>query len=259
MRDAEPGLCVCGVTVRRRGVTVLDGADLTAPPATVTGVVGPDGPGAAALADVVCGRLRPACGSVRLDGADLTRRLPVPRPRRGVARTFRRPAVLRGLTVRENVLVAVRAHALLRDVPGRARRDRRRIRRAAWHGAGPVADALLERLGIAAYAGRRAGRVPPGVARLVELARALAADPRLLVLDEPSAGLSVAQLRALEVLLREVAAEGPAVLLIERDLEPMLGVCDQLHLLRGGRIVASGSPFEVRATCRPRPAPVAGP
>ncbi|MEU6040079.1 ATP-binding cassette domain-containing protein [Actinomadura sp. NPDC047616] len=258
MRDGEPGLRVCGVTVRRRGVTVLDGADLTAQPATVTGLVGPDDAGAAALADVVCGLLRPACGSVHLDGADLVRRAPRLRGRRGVARTFRRPEVFRGLTVRENVLVAAQAHALTREVPGRSRRDRRRIRRAALREAGTVADALLERLGITAYAARRAGRVPPGVARLVELARALAADPRLLVLDEPSAGLSVPQTRALEVLLREVAAEGPAVLLIERDLELMMGVCDRLHLMRAGRVVASGSPFEVRETCRPRPAPVAG-
>lgn len=258
MRDGETGLRVCGVTVRRRGVTVLDGAELTAPPATVTGLVAREADAATVLADVICGLVRPARGGIRLDGADLTRAAPHERTRRGVARTFRRPALFGGLTVWENVLVAAETHALTREMPGRTRRDRRRRRREARRKAGRVADALLERVGIAAYARLRAGRVPPDVARLAELARALATGPRLLVLDEPSAGLPVPRSRALEVLLRDLAAEGPAVLLIERDLEPMIGVCDVLHLMSGGRVVTSGSPFEVWQACRRRPATAVG-
>ncbi|RMI34603.1 ABC transporter ATP-binding protein, partial [Actinomadura harenae] len=110
-----------------------------------------------------------------------------------------------------------------------------------------TADVLLARLGIAEHAAHRVGAVPPEVARLAELAGALATRPRALVLDEPSAGLGEAASRSLEVLLRDLAAEGLAVVLVERDLERVLGVCDTVHVLARGRVVACGPPAEVRA------------
>ncbi|MEV4258820.1 ABC transporter ATP-binding protein, partial [Spirillospora sp. NPDC049652] len=109
-----------------------------------------------------------------------------------------------------------------------------------------TADALLARLGIAAFAAHRTDALPPEVARLAELAAALTARPRALVLDEPSSGLGEAAARSLEVLLRDLAAEGLAVVLVERELERVLGVCDTVHVLAGGRLVACGPPVEVR-------------
>ncbi|MFC4907133.1 ATP-binding cassette domain-containing protein [Actinomadura gamaensis] len=244
------GLRAAGVTVRFGGITAVDGAGLTAPPGAVTGLLGPDGAGKTTLCDVLCGLRRPAVGSVRLDGADLLGRSPGEVARRGVARTFQRPSPPRGRsarrTLREGVRAAAAREVARREIAGRDRLDRRRRRRAARDLTGETADALLRRLGIADFAAHRVGEVPPEVARLAELACALATRPRALVLDEPSRGLGEAASRALEVLLRELAAEGLAVILVERELERVLGVCDTVHVLADGRVVACGPPAEVR-------------
>ncbi|MBO2447515.1 ABC transporter ATP-binding protein [Actinomadura barringtoniae] len=252
--DEHRGLEASGITVRFGGVTAVDGAGLEAPPGTVTALIGPNGAGKTTFFDVVTGLRRPAGGTVHFEGADLTGRAPHERARRGIARTFQRPEVFGALTVRENVQVAAEIHAATRDVPGRTRADRWRRRRAARRQTGEAADALLERLGIAQYAQCRAGTVPAGVARLVELARALATGPRLLLLDEPSAGLPVPASRSLECLLRDLAADGLAVLLVEHDMDQVMGVCDVLYVLDSGRVIASGPPVEVRSNPRVREA-----
>ncbi|GAA2403264.1 ABC transporter ATP-binding protein [Actinomadura vinacea] len=248
------GLRATGVTVRYRkgtaALTALDGVSLTAPPGLVTGLIGPAGAGKTALLDVVSGLRRPAHGTVRLDADDLTGRPAHARARLGVARTFQRPRAFGSLTVRQNVQVAAEAHAMTRPTAGRNVRDRRRRRRDARREAGRTADALLDRVGIGRHADDSPERLPAGVVRLMELARALATRPRLLLLDDPSADLPEAESRALEVLLRDLAAEGVAVLLAERELERVMGVCDELYVLESGRTVASGPPFQVRADLR---------
>jgi len=252
--DELRGLEASAITVRFGGVTAVDGAGLEAPPGAVTGLIGPNGAGKTTLLDVVTALRRPSGGTVRFEGTDLTGRTPHERARRGIARTFQRPEVFGSLTVRENVQVAAEIHAMTRDVPGRTRTDRWRRRRAGRREAGAVADASLERLGITEYANHRAGTVPTGIARLVELARALATAPRLLLLDEPSSGLSVPAWRSLECLLRDLAADGLAVLLVEHDMDVVMGVCDVLYVLDSGRVIASGPPMEVRANRRVREA-----
>ncbi|WP_329520880.1 ATP-binding cassette domain-containing protein [Spirillospora sp. NBC_01491] len=244
------GLVASGVTVRFGGVTVLDGAGLDAPPATVTGLIGPDGAGKSTFLDVLAGLRRPSGGTVHLGGADVTSDSAGERARRGLVRALPRPGTFAesgALTVRESVQVAVEIHAMAR---GTRRRWRRTARRESGAGTGAAADELLARVGIAEHAGRRAGTVPAGVARLLGLARALAAEPAVLLLDEPLAGLPVPESRSLEVLLRDLAAEGPAVLLAEPDLEPVMGVCDVLHVLDHGRVVVSGPPALVRSDPR---------
>lgn len=244
------GLRAAGVTVRFGQVTAVDGAGLTAPPGAVTGLLGPDGAGKTTLCDVLCGLRRPMDGSVLLDGADLLGRSPGEVARRGLARTFQQPSRPRGRsarrTVRDTVQAVAQQEVARREIAGRDRLDRRRRRSAALALTGETADTLLTRLGIAGFADRRADAVPAEVARLAELASALAARPRALVLDEPSAGLGEAASRALEVLLRDLAAEGLAIVLVERDLERVLGVCDTVHVLAHGRVVACGPPAEVR-------------
>ncbi|TDC03351.1 ABC transporter ATP-binding protein [Actinomadura bangladeshensis] len=249
---APAGLQVSGVTVRFGGLTAVDGAGLTAPPGAVTGLVGPDGAGKTTLCDVIAGLRRPAAGTVRLGDADLTGSAARERARRGIARTSPGPAGSR--TVRETVRAAAARHALTREYPGRTARDRWRRRLDARRDAGPRAEEILARVGIAEYAERCARAAPPGVALLTGLARALAAEPAVLLLDEPWAGMPARHARALEVLLRDLAAEGLAVLVVERELEPVLGVCDVLHVLDGGRVIAAGAPAEVRADPRVRDA-----
>ncbi|MFG2088993.1 MULTISPECIES: ABC transporter ATP-binding protein [unclassified Spirillospora] len=251
---AAEGLRISGVTVRFGGLTVLDGAGLTAPPATVTGLVGPDGAGKTILCDVIAGTRRPAAGTVRLGDADLTGSTARERARRGIARTSQSSGREGSVTVRDSVRAAAAKHAMTRRYPGRTARDRWRLRMDARRDAGARADELLARVGIEEHAGRCARTAPPGVARLLEVARALAAEPAVLLLDEPWSGLPVPDARALEVLLRDLAADGPAVLVAERELERVLGVCDVLHVLDGGRVIAAGPPAEVRADARVRDA-----
>ncbi|WP_344276711.1 ABC transporter ATP-binding protein [Actinomadura napierensis] len=248
------GLRVADVTVRIRGVTAVRGAALTVPPGTVTGLIGPDGAGKTTLCDVITGLRRPAAGTVHLDDADLTGSAARERARRGIARTFQEPERCRSRTVGESVRDAARRHAAERDHGGRTVRDRWTRRREAQRDAGARVGELLARDGIAEFADRPAREVPPGVARLAGLARALAAEPAVLLLDEPWAGLPDRRARALEVLLRDLAAEGVAVLVAGHDLEPVLGVCDVLHVLHGGRVIAAGPPAEVRADPRVRAA-----
>ncbi|GAA3938015.1 ABC transporter ATP-binding protein [Actinomadura viridis] len=250
--SADEGLRASGVTVRFGSLTALDGALLAVPPGTVTGLVGPGGAGKTALLDVICGLRRPARGEIRLDGRDLAGAPAHARARLGVARTFQRPRAFGTLTVRQNVRLAAEARAMTRPVAGRTAADRFRRRRAAVREAAREADALLDRVGVAGYADAVPARLPAGAVRLMELARALATRPRVLLLDDPSAGLPVPESRALEVLLRDLAAEGLAVLLAEREPDRVMGVCDELYVLRSGRTVTSGPPFQVRAALRDR-------
>ncbi|NKZ08525.1 ATP-binding cassette domain-containing protein [Actinomadura latina] len=249
---APAGLRVRDVTVRFGRLTAVDGAALTAPPGAVTGLIGPDGAGKTTLCDVITGLRRPAAGTVHLGDADLTGEAARERARRGIARTIPGPAGSR--TVREAVRAAAARHALTREQPGRTARDRWRRRLDARRAAARRADEAIARVGIEEYAERCARSAPPGVALLTGLARALIAEPAVLVLDEPWAGLLERQARALEVLLRDLAADGLAVLVVERELEPVLGVCDVLHVLDGGRVIAAGAPAEVRADPRVRAA-----
>ncbi|WP_141576024.1 ATP-binding cassette domain-containing protein [Actinomadura sp. WMMA1423] len=251
---AARGLRVREVTVRFGRLTAVDGAGLTAPSGAVTGLVGPSGAGKTTLCDVITGLRRPAAGTVLLDGADVTRDAARERARRGIARTFQRAGAAGPATVRQSVRAAAARHAMTREQPGRTARDRWRRRWDGRREAGAAADGLLARLGIEDHAERPVRDAPPGVAGLVDLARALATEPAVLVLDEPWAGLPDRRARALEVLLRDLADEGLAVLVAGDEIEPVLGVCDLLHVLDGGRVIAAGPPAEVRADPRVRDA-----
>lgn len=255
---APAGLRVRDVTVRFGAVTAVDGAGLTAPPGAVTGLIGPDGAGKTTLCEVIAGLRRPAAGTVHLGDADLTGSAARERARRGIARAAPRPGPAGSRTVREAVRAAAARHALTAEVAGRTARDRWRRRLDARRDAGPRADEVLARVGIAEHADRCPREAPPGVALLADLARALTAEPAVLLLDEPWDGLPVRYARALEVLLRDLAAEGLAVLVAGRELEPVLGVCDVVHVLDGGRVIAAGAPAEVRADPRVRDAYRAG-
>ncbi len=216
-------LRVEGVTVRFGEVTAVDDVTLSADTG-VTGLIGPNGGGKTTLFDVISGLRRRSAGRVLLEGADITAKNPHQRSRLGVARTFQRLEVFGSLTVWENVVVALES--------------RRRSAR--------LANGLLERVGFAQFAGNQADTVPTGAARLLELARALATDPRLLLLDEPSSGLDRAETDAFGELLRELTAEGRAVVLVEHDMDLVMGYCDRVHVLNLGSLLTSGTPAEIR-------------
>jgi branched-chain amino acid transport system ATP-binding protein len=217
-------LRVDGVTVRFGEVTAVDEVSLTVSPG-ITGLIGPNGAGKTTLFDVISGLRRPSSGRVLLDDLDITAKSPHQRSRLGVARTFQRLEVFGSLTVRENVVVALESR-------------RRPVR---------LASELLERVGIAEFAANQADTVPTGAARLLELARALATDPSLLLLDEPSSGLDRAETDAFGELLRQLVAEGRSVVLVEHDMDLVMGYCDRVHVLNLGTLLTSGTPAEIRA------------
>jgi branched-chain amino acid transport system ATP-binding protein len=219
------------VTVRYGGVTALRNATVTAEARGIHGLIGPNGAGKSTLFNVATGLVTPSSGQVLLDGEDVTRRSPHARARRGLARTFQQLELFGVLTVRDNLLVAAELHA----------------RR---HGDGTDArgavEMMLERMNLSQFGAARADHLPTGIARLVEVARALMTRPKVLLLDEPAAGLIEAETEALGRLLRELAAEGLSIILVEHDMELVMPVCSTVTVLDQGEILASGTPEEIR-------------
>ncbi|MEV3925129.1 ABC transporter ATP-binding protein [Actinomadura coerulea] len=230
------------VTVRFAGLVALDGVSLTAPQGRVTGVIGPNGAGKTTLFNVVCGFVRPESGEVRWRGRVLGRHRPHDLTRLGIARTLQGLGLFPGLTVLENVMVGADPHARAGFWSGlfalpRADRDEAALRERAM--------ARLAELGVAGEAARPPGQLPYGVQKRVALARALVAEPDLLLLDEPAAGLSAAERDELAGLIRGLRG-GPAVVLVEHHMDLVMGVCDQVVVLDFGRVIASGPPERVR-------------
>jgi branched-chain amino acid transport system ATP-binding protein len=220
------------VVVQFGGVTAVNHASFVAEAGRITGLIGPNGAGKTTCFNVISGLQKPNQGKVRFDGRAITR-LPVHRrSRRGIARTFQRLEAFGSLTVRDNVRVARDIHRGLVGLVRPASAD---------------VDGLLERVGIAAYAGERADSIPTGAARLLELARCLAGDPKLLLLDEPSSGLDESETDAFGELLARLAAEGRGILMVEHDMDLVMSVCDDIHVLDFGAVIASGPPAEIRS------------
>jgi branched-chain amino acid transport system ATP-binding protein len=219
------------VSVRFGGVTALNEVTITADGGHVTGLIGPNGAGKTTLFNVITGLQEPTHGRVVIDGKDVTSLGPHKRARLGLARTFQRLEVFGSLTVRENVLVAA-------EIRRRWSRDGSNPRQ--------ITEELLERVGVAPVADARVDSLPTGQARLVELARALATRPRLLLLDEPGSGLDTVETEAFGRLLTELAGDGLAILLVEHDVELVMSVCNRIHVLDFGVKIAEGTPAEIQ-------------
>ena len=226
-----PLLEVDDVTVRFGGVTAVNGARFQVEPGTVTGLIGPNGAGKTTLFNVITGIQPPTAGRVHFDGRDITRMSTYRRAQRGIARTFQRLEAFGSLSVWENVLCAAEIHKLWRPGAGAPVQ---------------VARDLMDEVGILDFADAPADAVPTGIARLLELARALAISPRLLLLDEPSSGLGDEETDSFGELLRRLATRGTTVLMVEHDMDLVMGVCDHIHVLDFGTIIASGTPGEIQ-------------
>ncbi|HEV7760248.1 MAG TPA: ABC transporter ATP-binding protein [Acidimicrobiales bacterium] len=219
-------LTVRNVTVRFGGNVALDDVALEAAAGEITGLIGPNGAGKTTLFNVITGLLVPQRGEVRLGHTDLTRLAPYRRARAGMARTFQRLELFGLLTVRENVELAA---AVRRHAPPAAK-----------------ADELLALVGLSDVADVRSDELPTGKARLVELARALATEPRVLLLDEPASGQDEGETEAFGRLLGRIAAEGVAVVLVEHDMQLVMQTCQRIHVLDFGSILAVGTPQEIQ-------------
>jgi branched-chain amino acid transport system ATP-binding protein len=219
------------VTVTFGGVAALTGVDLTVDAGGITGLIGPNGAGKTTLFNVVSGLQVPDGGRVLLDGDEITQLKPYQRARLGIGRTFQRLEVFGSLTVRDNVRVAAE---ILKD----------------WKHDAPdpltVADEVIDRIGLRDVAHERADRLPTGMARLVEVGRALAVQPKLLLLDEPSSGLDEQETDGLAELLEELSSDGLGILLVEHDVPFVMRVCALVHVLDFGNILAVGTAAEIQ-------------
>ncbi len=226
-------LRVGDISVRFGGIQALQGVSLDFAPGVVTGLIGPNGAGKTTMFNVMTGLQRATSGHVWLGDTEITSASPQARARLGLARTYQRLEVFGTLTARENVLVAAEVH-------------RGWSRSRTPGGPRAVADELIERTGLSDVADVPADVLPTGLARLVELARALASRPRVLLLDEPSSGLSVTESRVLGDLLLGLADEGIAVLLVEHDMDLVMRICAYLHVLDFGEAIAAGTAAEIQ-------------
>jgi len=217
---------VTGVTVQFGGQVALDSVSIDAADGMVTGLIGPNGAGKTTLFNVITGVQRAQAGTVALHGASLDGLPAHRRTRHGLGRTFQRLELFGSLTVRENIRVATTS------LPRRER--------------GPRTEDLLHRLGLAEVAAERADALSTGTGRLVELARCLATNPRLVLLDEPASGQDETETDRFSQLLTELAGDGIAILLVEHDMDLVMSVCDRIHVLDFGHLIASGTPSQIQ-------------
>ena len=241
----EPVLEARDVVVRFGGLTALDSVDVSIPPRQLVGLVGPNGAGKSTLFGVCSGLQRPTRGTVKLMGEDVTGASPQARARRGLARTFQQPEMFRGLTVRQHLSLAYRVHH------SRPRLWRDMFTGAGWRKTDKAESerigALLELLSIDHIAESLVDNLPLGTSRLVEVGRALASDPKVVMLDEPMSGLDANEAKRLAQALRStVAHDGTSLLVVEHDVPMVLSLCTHIFVLDFGRLIAQGGPDAIR-------------
>jgi branched-chain amino acid transport system ATP-binding protein len=239
-----PLLSLEAVTRSFGGLAAVADLSFAAGAGRITGLIGPNGAGKTTVINLVTGLLRLSGGRVLLDGQDVSREPPQAVARLGIARTFQNIRLLPEQSVLENVAAGFYRHeagglaAALLGLPA-ARAARRRTRDRA--------GALLARFGMSAQAGLPAGALAYGHQRRVEIMRALATGPRLLLLDEPVAGMNDVEAEGLGHTIQQLAQEGMGILLVEHNMRFVTGVCDTVHVLDAGRLIASGAPDAVIA------------
>jgi branched-chain amino acid transport system ATP-binding protein len=206
--------------------------DLTVDAGEIVGLIGPNGAGKTTTFNAVSG-VQKCTGTVRMDGEDVSKAAPHDRARLGMSRTFQRLEVFGSMTAFDNIRTA--AEIALRS------------RRASVRGGKAVADQVVEVLGLQGVAHRRADALPTGQARLVELGRAMATQPKVLLLDEPASGLDDVESTRLAEVLTMLRADGIAILLVEHDIDLVMELCDRIYVLNLGELIATGPPEMIRA------------
>jgi branched-chain amino acid transport system ATP-binding protein len=232
------------LSVRFGGHLAVSDASLRVEGGVVSGLIGPNGAGKTTTFNAICGVVTPSSGRIRLDGKDISRLGTHRRARLGIGRTFQRLEVFASLTVRENLQVGL-------EIRRSWSRRRAALPQYLAGGGDPEpteeVDLILERLDLGRLADVTVAALPTGHARLVELGRALAARPSVLLLDEPASGLDDAETQAFGELLVTLAANGLGILLVEHDVALVMRVCTHLSVLDFGQVIASGPPAAVRS------------
>jgi len=225
------------------GVRAVDGVTIAVPENSVFSIIGPNGAGKTTLFNMISGVYTPRDGHVLLAGEDVTGLKPDRLARRGLSRTFQNLQIFFRMSAIENVMVGRHRHertgifADLLHVPTVGRQNRETRARA---------EASLDRVGLAGLAGQSAGSLAYGDLKRLEIARALASEPKVLLLDEPAAGCNPVETAALEGVIRGIAAGGVTVVLVEHDMRLVMSVSDRIHVLANGATLAEGTASEVR-------------
>lgn len=238
-----PLLEVSRVSMAFGGLLALSEVSLAVWPDQIKGLIGPNGAGKTTLFNLITGILTPTAGEIRLNGRSLVGMPTYRVAGLGIARTFQNVRIFPGLTVLENVMVGCHLHMRtgLLDAALRSRRLRHEERTLRER-----AETLLDDLGLAAWAQVAAESLPFGLQRIVEVARALAASPSLLLLDEPGAGLNEAEKVGLSGLIRRIRDGGVTIFLVEHDMSLMMGVADEVAVLDEGVLIAQGPPAAIQ-------------
>jgi branched-chain amino acid transport system ATP-binding protein len=245
--SGTPALALEGVTMRFGGVVALRGVDLRVEEGHIAALIGPNGAGKTTVFNVITGVFAPTEGAVRFDGERIDGMKRFRIAKRGVARTFQNIRLFANMSALENVMVGADAHHRTGAIGAALglpwHRTEEREGRAA-------AAELLEFVGIAHRAEETAKNLPYGDQRRLEIARALATKPKLLLLDEPAAGMNPAEKRSLQGLIRRIRDAGHTVLLIEHDMGLVMDISDRISVLDFGQKIAEGLPHEVRSDAK---------
>ena len=236
-------LHVEGLSRRFGGVYAVQEVSLRVAPGELRGVIGPNGAGKSTLFHLIAGHLKPSAGRVTLGDEAIDDLRPDQRAKRGVAIVYQGDRIFRRMSVRENVMVGAHCNARHGFLEAalrlpRCRREERELRAEA--------DAVLDQVGLGALADQPAESLPLGQQRTMQLARALVARPKLLLLDEPAAGLRATERVQLARLIREARARGLTVLLVEHDVSLVMSLSDTITVLDLGRVIAEGEPSAIR-------------
>ena len=237
-------LAVRNVSVQFGGVHVLDNVDLNVRPGEIRGLIGPNGAGKTTLLNVISGIHVPRQGDILLDGVSIRGQKPSKIARSGLGRTFQTSRLFRGMTVLENMMTGLhrRTNSGIFSVGFRTRRAI-----AEEKDAEQAARQALEFVGMAQFAERRGTELSFGQQRVVEIARTLISEPKVVLLDEPAVGLSMNRLAEFDLLLRRIRDEkGVTLILIEHVIRLVMDVCDKVTVLSSGRVIADGDPNQVR-------------
>lgn len=236
-------LDVSAVSIAFGGVKAVRNVSVVVPVSTVFSIIGPNGAGKTTLFNMISGVYSPQGGSIRLNGKDVTGMRSDALAREGLSRTFQNLQVFMQMTAVENVMVGRHMHersrtfSQLLGLPGAVRENRASRDRSRE---------LLEFVGLSTYSERSASAMPYGALKRLELARALATEPKMILLDEPAAGCNPAETVEVEKLIRKIASSGVTVLLVEHDMKLVMRISDRIHVLDGGQTICEGTAAEVQ-------------
>jgi branched-chain amino acid transport system ATP-binding protein len=232
-----------GITLRFGGVTALRDAGFVVEEGALQAIIGPNGAGKTSLFNVITGFYRMESGEIRLAGRSIGGLRPHEVARAGVVRTFQNLELFTNMTVLENVLTGAHLHGAYGPLDFFLRTRRFHAEEADVRAR---AEAALDFVGLADRADLPAGHLPFGSARLLEIARALCAKPRVLLLDEPGAGLNLRETAALAILIQRIVEQGVTVVMVEHDMDLVMGISDQVLVLHQGAVIASGPPADIQ-------------